>query len=147
MNKKYVVQLTDAERQELSDIINTGKKEAYMIRHAHILLKSDINGPCWTDARIAEAYECTDRTVAKVRQRFVEGGFSRALYRAKRKHPPTPRKLDGDGEARLIALSCGTPPEGAAKWTLRLLASELVRLEVVENISPETVRQTLKKTR
>lgn len=146
MNKKYVVQLTNAERQELSDIINTGKKAAYKIRNAHILLKSDVNGPGWTDERIAEAYECNDRTVAKVRQRFVEGGFSRALYRAKRKHPPTPRKLDGAGEARLIALSCGAPPEGAAKWTLRLLASELVRLEVVESISPETVRQTLKKT-
>ena len=145
MKKKYVVKLTDAEQQELLDIVNTGKKEASKIRNAHILLKSDVNGPGWTDERIADAYAVTDRTVAKVRKRFVEGGFSRALYRAKRKHPPTPRKLDGEGEAKLIALSCSEPPEGVAKWTLRLLASELVRLEVVESISPETVRQTLKK--
>lgn len=147
MKKKYVVKLTEAEQQELVEIVNTGKKAASKIRNAHILLKSDVNGPGWTDERIAEAYECTDRTVAKVRKRFVEGGFSRVLYRAKREVSPTPRKLDGEAEARLIALSCGEPPEGAAKWTLRLLASELVRLEIVESISPETVRQTLKKKR
>lgn len=145
MKKKYVVKLTDAEQQELVDIVNTGKKEASKIRNAHILLKSDVNGPGWTDVKIADAYAVTDRTVAKVRKRFVEGGFSRALYRVKRKHPPTPCKLDGEAEAKLIALSCSEPPEGVAKWTLRLLASELVRLEVVESISPETVRQTLKK--
>lgn len=147
MTKKYVVKLTDTEQKDLEEIVNTGKKEASKIRNAHILLKADANGPGWTDVKIAEAYEVTDRTVAKVRKRFVEGGFSRALYRAKREDPPTPRKLDGEAEARLIALSCSEPPEGTAKWTLRMLASELVSLEIVESISPETVRQTLKKTR
>ncbi len=146
MNKKYVVQLSDTERQELEDCVHTGKNEAYKIRNAYILLKSDVKGPGWSDTKIADAYECNHQTVANVRKRFTEGGFSRALYRAKREHPPTPCKLDGAAEARLIALSCGEPPEGAGKWTLRLLASELVRLEIVESISPETVRQTLKKT-
>jgi len=84
--------------------------------------------------------------VYNVRRRFVETGLSGALDRSKREHPPTPRKLDGEGEARLIAQSCSEPPEGFERWSLRLLASELVRLEIVESISPETVRQTLKKT-
>ena len=98
-----------------------------------------------TDEEIADAYNCHTRTVANVRKRFATEGFARALGRAQREVPPTPRKLDGEAEARLIALSCGDPPEGAGRWTLRLLASELVRLEIVESISPETVRQTLKK--
>lgn len=146
MNEKYVVELSDTERQELEDCVNKGKSEAYKIKHANILLKADVNGDRWTDVKIADAYNCHTQTVHNVRKRFVEGSFSRALDRAKREDPPTPRKLDGEAEARLIALSCGEPPEGVGRWTLRLLASELVRLEIVESISPETVRRTLKKT-
>lgn len=146
MKKKHIVELNDEERQALKARIETGKSEAYKIRHAHILLKSDTKGPCWSDARIAEAFGCHEQTVRNVRKRFVEEGFDRALERARRQKPPTPRKLDGEGEARLIALCCGSPPEGYSQWTLRLLASEMVRLEIVESISPETVRQTLKKT-
>ena len=143
--KKHVVKLNDTERQKLEDCVDKGKSEAYKIKHAHILLKADVNGPCWSDEQIANAYNCHPRTVANVRKRFVKEGFARAFGRAKREVPPTPRPLDGEAEARLIALSCSDPPEGAGRWTLRLLASELVRLEIVESISPETVRQTLKK--
>jgi len=109
-------------------------------------LKADTKGAGWTDKQIAEAFSCHHKTVYNVRRRFVETGLSGALDRSKREHPPTPRKLDGEGEARLIAQSCSEPPEGFERWSLRLLASELVRLEIVESISPETVRQTLKKT-
>ena len=145
MKKKYIVNLSDSERELLRDCVETGKTEAYRIRHAHILLKADAEGPGWPDARISEAFGCHARTVYNVRRRFVEKGISDALGRRERQEPPCPRKLDGAAEARLIALSCGQPPEGLRSWTLRLLASELVRLEIVESISPETVRQTLKK--
>ena len=145
MNKKYRVALTDAEREELNMCIGRGENKAYKIKHAHILLKADTNGAGWTDKQIAEAFSCHHKTVYNVRRRFVEMGLSGALDRSKREHPPTPRKLDGEAEARLIALSCSEPPEGFGRWSLRLLASELVRLEIVESISPETVRQTLKK--
>ena len=147
MKKKYDVTLSDTERELLKDCVEKGKSSAYKIRHAHILLKADAEGPGWTDAEIAEAFGCHPQTVYNVRRRFVEKGFQAALGRSERQKPPCRRKLDGSGEARLIALSCGQAPEGYGSWTLRLLASELVRLEIVESISPETVRQTLKKTR
>jgi len=116
--------------------------------HARILLKADVGagGPGWDDARIAEAVECGTSTVYRVRQAFVERGLDAALLRKK----PTGRqfrKLDGAQEAQLIALACGAPPEGRVHWTLRLLADRLVALEVVDTISPECVRMTLKKTR
>ena len=146
MNKTYIVRLTDVEREELKQLIDAGKAAAYRIKHANILLKVDVDGPNWTDERAADAFNCNAKTVRNIRQRFVENGFSSALERKKQKNPSRKRVLDGKAEARLIALRCGDPPEGFARWTLHLLADTLVELEVVDSISHETVRQTLKKT-
>ena len=144
---KYIVRLTAEERTELEDLIRTGKRAASVLIHARILLKADVGagGPGWDDERIAEAVECGASTVYRVRQALVEEGLPAALFRKK----PTGRqyrKLDGAQEAHLIALACGAPPEGRATWTLRLLADRLVELDVVDSISPECVRMTLKKT-
>ncbi len=147
MKKKYIVALIDIEREELKAYVNKGTNKANKIKRANILLKADSNGPGWTDRQIAEAFGCNTKTVYNMRRRFVEKGLSGALDRVRRPAPPCPRKLDGETEARLIALCCSEPPEGFGRWSLRLLASELVRLEIVESICPETVRQTLKKTR
>ena len=147
MNKKYIVELTDTQREELKACVNKGTHKANKIKRANILLKADAKGPGWSDKRIAEAFACSIKTVYIVRQRFVEKDLSGALERVQRKDPPCPHKLDGEAEARLIALSCSEPPEGFGRWSLRLLASELVRLEIVDSISPETMRRTLKKTR
>jgi transposase len=146
--KKYKVTLTADERQFLHTLVSAGKAAALKLTHARILLKADAtpSGPGWTDARIAEAIEVNRTTVEQVRQRFVEQGLEAALVRKKQARPSRERKLDGAGEARLIALACSEPPLGRAAWTLRLLADRLVELEVVETISTETVRQALKKT-
>src|ERR1700736_2330297 len=146
--KKYKVTLTADERQSLHDLIAAGKAPPKKLIHARILLKADAapDGPAWTDDRIAEAVEVNLRTVERVRQRFVEQGLEAALVRKKQDRPSRQRKLDGDGEARLIALACSQPPRGRAAWTLRLLADRLVELAVVDAISTETVRQALKKT-
>jgi len=146
MNKKYIVRLTDAERAICEAIIKkeTGKSEK--LRRAAILLKADADGPAWGDAKIGEAVGCRTRTVENVRQAFVLEGFEEALVRKKRATPPTPKLLDGAAEAKLIALRLGQPPAGFGHWTLRLLADQMVELEIVASISPETVRQTLKKT-
>jgi hypothetical protein len=110
------------------------------------LLKADVEGPDWRDAKIADAFNCRPRTIEKLRQRLVEEGFEVALNGKKRAHPPTPPKLDGEGEAKLIAMRLGRPPAGYGRWSLQLLADQLVKLEIVESISHETVRKTLKKT-
>jgi len=146
MNKKYIVRLTDEERAICEATIKkeTGKSEK--LRRASILLKADADGPAWDDAKISEAVGCRTRTVENVRQAFVREGFEAALVRKKRATPPTPKLLDGAGEAKLIAMRLGRPPAGYGHWTLRLLADQMAELEVVESISPETVRQTLKKT-
>ena len=144
--KKYIVRLTDEERQQLEGLVSKGQAQAYKIKHAHILLKADADGPCWTDATIAEAFSCHRGTVEGIRKRFVEQGLQEALERKKREKPPREKILDGAGEARLIALSCSQPPEGRTRWTLELLADKLVELAVVETISYQTVRRTLKKT-
>ena len=146
MKKKYVVELSDAERQGLQEIVSKGQHAAYKIKHANILLKADVTGPGWPDAKIAEAFVCHPQTVRNLRERFSQGGVLGALERSKPAKPPRSARLDGAGEARLIALSWSQPPEGFGRWTLRMLADELVELRVVESISPETVRQTLKKT-
>ena len=143
---KYIVRLTAEEQAELEALIRTGKRAASVILHARILLKADagVGGPGWDDERIAEALECGASTVYRVRQVWVEEGLAAALFRKK----PTGRqyrKLDGAQEAHLIALACGAPPAGRNHWTLRLLADRLVELDVVESISPECVRTTLKK--
>lgn len=147
--KKYKVTLTDEERQLLHDLTAIGKAAARKLTHARILLKADASGagPDWPDWRIADALEVHIATIERVRQRFVEQGFEAALERKRREKPPRPIKLDGRAEARLIALACSPPPEGRAVWTMQLLADKLVELEVVESISDETVRTTLKKTK
>ena len=146
--KKYKVTLTDDERQSLHALIAAGKAAALKLTHARILLKADAapGGPAWTDTRIAEAVEVNVATVERVRRRFVEQGLEAALVRKKQDRPSRLRKLDGDGEARLIALACSEPPPGRCDWTLRLLADKLVELDIVEAIATETVRQVLKKT-
>ncbi len=145
MNKKYIVRLTDEERALCEATIQkeTGKSEK--LRRATILLKADADGPAWTDAKISEAVGCRSQTVENVRQAFVLNAFEAALVRKKRATSPTPKLLDGAAEAKLIALRLGKPPAGFNHWTLRLLADQMVELEIVESISPETVRQTLKK--
>jgi hypothetical protein len=147
MNKKYTVRLTAEERTICETTIQNEKGKAEKLRRATILLKADADGPAWNDEKISEAVGCSTRTVENVRQAFVVQGFEAALVRKKRTAPPTPKRLDGVGEAKLIALRLGKPPAGYGQWTLRLLADQIVELEVVDSISPETVRQTLKKTR
>jgi len=144
--KKYIVRLTADEREDLEQMVSKGRAAAYKIKHANILLLADVDGPGWTDERIAEAVSCCPATVANVRRRLVERGLEGALARKKQARPSRQRKLDGEGEAQLIALACSEPPEGRACWTLHLLADKLVEMEVVESISHETVRKRLKKT-
>lgn len=145
MNKKYIVRLTDEERAICETTIKKEKGKSQKLRRATILLKADANGPAWNDVKISEAVGCRTRTIESVRQAFVLEGFEEALVRKKRATPPTPKLLDGVDEAKLIAMRLGKPPAGFAHWTLRLLADQMVELEIVESISPETVRQTLKK--
>jgi hypothetical protein len=145
MNKKYIVRLTDEEREELRGIVKRLKGTSQKVRRASILLKADVDGPNWSDARIAEALSCRTRTVENVRKRLVTEGFEKALERKKRDVPPTPKKLDGEQEARIIALRLSPPPAGFSNWSLRLLAEQIVALEIAESISHETVRRTLKK--
>ncbi len=149
MNKKYVVRLTEDEQDELLVLLRRGNVAAHKRAHAHILLKADQekSGRHWTDVAIADAVEVHPNTVRVVRQRFVEEGLEAAINRKKQKRPSRLRKLDGEKEARLLAVACSEPPEGRARWTLHLLADELVRLEVVDSVSYQTVRRTLKKTR
>lgn len=146
MQKKYIVRLTDEERQELQVVVRKLKGTSQKVRRAQILLKADADGPNWTDRRISEAFGCRVKTVENVRQRLVERGFEETLNGAKRAKPPTEKLLDGEQEARVIATRLGTPPKGYANWTLRLLARKVVELEIVESVSYETVRRTLKKT-
>ena len=146
MNKKYIVRLDAEERRNLEALVRKGKVAAYKIRHANILLTVDVEGPNWSDEDTAEAFGCHKNTVRNVRQRFVEHGVEAALNRAKQANPSRERKLDGKGEARLIALACSKPPKGRARWTLKMLADELVALEIVDSICDQTVRRTLKKT-
>ncbi len=144
---KYAVQLTEGERARLRTLIGRGEAPARLLTHARVLLKANRGegGPGWTDAPIAGALEVHPATVARVRRAYVEAGLAAAL---ERKAPDRvyERALDGKAEARLVALACGQPPAGRERWTLRLLADELVRLEVVEAVSHETVRRALKQT-
>ena len=144
MLKKYVVRLTDEERQTLRQVVGKFKGSSQKVRRAQVLLKADAEGPGWTDAQIADAFGCRTKTVENIRQRLVTEGFEVTLNG----HPkaPCPKLLDGEQEAKLIVLRLGTPPPGFANWSLRLLAERVVALEIVEAISYETVRRTLKKT-
>ena len=147
MAKLYRVTLTPPERQELQQLISRGKADARKLAHARILLQADEaeGGSRRTGGQIASALDTTTRTVERVRGRFVEQGLEAALLPRPSKRVYA-RKLDGRQEARLVALACSRPPAGKARWTLRLLADEMVELEVVDSLSYETVRQTLKKT-
>jgi hypothetical protein len=146
MQKLYVVRLTDQEREELRSVVKKLKGTGQKVRRAQILLKADADGPNWTDERIAEAFSCRTRTVERLRQRLVEQGFEETLHRLERAQPPVAKLLTGEQEARIIATRLGPPPKGYANWTLRLLARKVVELEIVDSVSYETVRRTLKKT-
>ena len=146
MNKKFVVRLSEQERQVCQEVVKKLKGTSQKVRRAQMLLKADADGPCWTDARIAEAFSCRVQTIENLRKRLVTEGFETALNGKERESPPTPPLLDGQGEAKLIALRLGKPPAGYGRWTLQLLADQLVALEMVDSISIETVRKTLKKT-
>jgi transposase len=145
---KYVVRLTMEERGTLESLVAEGRAAADKLLRARMLLKADVGegGPGWTDEKIAEAFEVGLSTLHRLRQRLVEDGFAAALVRKPRLHHRPP-KLDGEKEARLVALACSAPPEGRARWTLQLLADKLVELDVVDSISGETVRVRLKKTK
>jgi transposase len=147
MNKKFIVRLTDGEREQLAVLVGRGKGDARKMTRARILLKADAGdlGPGWTDEQIATAFDVSPLTIHRVRQRFVERGLDATLTRrtqARRR----PRKFDGDLEAKLIALACSQPPAGRRRWTLRMLADQLVELGCFGGVSHETIRQTLKKT-
>jgi hypothetical protein len=146
MNKKFIVRLSDEERIVCQEIGKKLKGSSQKVRRAQILLKADADGPAWSDSRIAEAFDCRVQTIENVRKRLVVEGFEQALERNKRADPPTPCKLDGEAEAKLIAMRLGKPPAGYGHWTLHLLADEMVALEIVDSISHETVRKVLKKT-
>jgi hypothetical protein len=146
MQKKYIVRLSQEERNTLREVVKKLKGGSQKVRRAQILLKADADGPAWNDSRIAEAFSCRRQTVEKLRQRFVESGFQETLEGKKRAAPPTPKLLDGEQEAKIIAMRLGPPPKGYANWTLRLLARKVVELQIVDAISYETVRSTLKKT-
>lgn len=147
MQKRYRVTLTESERQELQTLVSTGKAAARRLVRARILLLADQaeGGPAKADPEIVDSLGCGRATVERVRQQFVEEGLDQAIS-------PRPtartyeRRLDGKAEAHLVAMACGTPPEGRARWTLRLLADRMVALGHVEAVAHETVRQTLKKT-
>jgi transposase len=145
--KRYRVTLTSEERAHLTELLSKGKAAARSLAHAHILLKVDegVAGPRLSDEAVAEALDVNRSTVERVRMRCVEEGFEAAL-RPRPSRQLHPRKLDGVQEARLVTLACSPAPNGRGRWTLRLLADKLVELEIVDGISHETVRQTLKKT-
>ena len=150
MNKKYFVRLSEEEREELRSLVSMGRASARMLTRARILLKADQGegGPRWTDEQIAEAFETSKHTVRGVRKRFAERGSQGAINRKKGKCSPVRvRKLDGAAEARLIAIACGDRPAGRSKWSMRLLADQLVALQIVDTISHDTVWRTLKKMR
>lgn len=147
MKKKYPVILSDTEREQLKSLIAAGTAPARKLTHARILLKADqsTEGPSWVDDAVADAVEVSQPTVSRVRKQYFEEGLEAALNR-RPSNREYHRKLDGEQEARLVALACSEPPEGQARWSLRLLADRMVELEVVEDLSYQTVRRTLKKT-
>lgn len=146
MYKKYIVELTQEERDELSKIVKTNKGGFEKIQRARILLKADINGSGWSDKQIAIAEDCREQTVHNTRRRLVQKGFDEAVYRKKHMVPGRKKLLTGEQEATVIAMRLGDPPEGFGTWSLRLLADQVVERQITESVSHETIRQTLKKT-
>ena len=145
MQKKHVVRLTDAEREILNVLVKKKRVSSQKVLRARVLLKADSDGPRWTDAEIANAFDCRTKTVENIRERFVTEGFEMTLD-GKPKRRVRGKLLDGGQEAAIIALRLGQAPKGFANWTLRLLAEQAVALEIVESVSHETLRGTLKKT-
>ena len=146
MQKKYIVRLTDVERETLRDVIKKLKGSSLKVRRAQILLKADVEGAAWTDKQIAEAFGCRTKTVENIRQRLVTEGFEATVNGKRPALPARAPVFGGEQEAKLIALRLGPPPKGFTNWSLRLLAEKAVELEIVESVSHETVRRTLKKT-
>jgi hypothetical protein len=146
MQKKYIVRLTDEERQTLREVVKKLKGSSHKVRRAQILLKADADGPAWTDKQIAQAFDCRTRTVENIRQRLVTEGFETTLCGKRPETPPRQPVFNGEQEAKVIALRLGPPPKGFANWTLRLLAEKVVELAIVPAVSHETVRRMLKKT-
>ena len=145
MNKKYIVRLSDKERQELVTVISKLKGTSQKVKRAQILLKADADGPNWPHHQIAEAYLCRTKTVSNTCKSLVERGFEITLDGKKRDKPPRAKLLDGQQEAKIIALRLGKPPKGYSNWSLRLIADKAVELGIVESISHTTVSNTLKK--
>ena len=145
--KKYIVRLSTEEHATLTKLITSGRGPARMFTRARILLKADQSeeGPGWSDERISEAFDVTVQTIERVRKQLVIEGFDAVLSRHKYTQKVSRKKIDGDVEAHLVALSCSEPPKGRARWTLRLLADSIVELGYLESISHEAVRKTLKK--
>ena len=149
MQKVFIVRLTQEERSQLEALLKAGKASTLKLTRARILLKADQQdrGPAWSDAEIAEALNVSMKTVFNIRRKWMEHGLAGALERKKQEGASRRPKLDGRAEAKLVATCCGPAPKGRAKWTLRLLATKAVELGLASSISPETVRQTLKKTK
>jgi hypothetical protein len=145
MQKKYVVRLTDAEREMLGRLVKQRRVSSQKVRRAQVLLKANADGPNWPDTEIAAAFDCSTQTVENIRERLVTEGFEITLD-GRPKSRVRGKILDGEQEAKIIALRLGHPPKGFANWTLRLLAEKAVTLEIVESVSHETLRRTLKKT-
>ena len=146
MNKKYIVRLTDVERQTLQEVVKKFKGSSQKVKRAQILLKADADGPAWIDQQIADAFGCRTKTVENIRQRLVTEGFEVTLDGKRRETPGRQPVFDGEQEAKVIALRLGPPPRGFANWSLRLLAEKVVELAIVKSVSHETVRRALKKT-
>jgi hypothetical protein len=146
MKKKYIVELPEEERDRLTEMISKGRTSAYKIKRANILLKADVQESAWNDAQISEAFSVHPNTVGNIRKRYVQQGLEAVINRQKQTRLSRERTFDGESEARLIALSCSDPPEGYGRWTLRLLADKIVEMEIVDTVSYETIRKTLKKT-
>jgi transposase len=145
--EKQSIMLTQEQRQRLQQLVSTGMAPARKLQHAHILLKGDESeqGPKWSDQQIHEAFDVGLATIWRVRQRFLLQGLDDALNRRPQPERPEKRRLDGEQEAHLIALACGATAEGEGPWSLRLLASRMMKLGYVEQVSADTVRRTLKK--
>ena len=146
--KKNIVKLTQEQRQQLEELVRSGTASARKIRHAHILLKVDSSpqGPNWSDKQIQQTFGVGAASIWRVRRRFLSQGLEDALNRRPQPDRPQKRKLTGEVEAHLIAITCGQKPEGEGRWSLRLLAQKLVVMQEVDEVSYETVRQILKKT-
>ena len=146
--KKYVVRLSGEEREQLETLIRKGKSPARRLLKARILLKADVSesGDGWSDSRIVRALDTNMSMVYRVRQQLVEAGLEAVLSRKQRATPPVARIFDGEKEAKLIALACSKPPQGRARWTLRMLEKKVVELEIVDRASDSTIGRVLKKT-